>query len=92
MPSNSASVTMEPELPRTVCQVSLTRFPSAPSSAASTVDTRKGMGIGLSICKAIVNAHNGEITARNLTEGAEFCFTIPKEEIHHETYDPNPRH
>ena len=58
--------------------------PSAPSSAASTVDTRKGMGIGLSICKAIVNAHNGEITARNLTEGAEFCFTIPKEEIHHE--------
>ena len=65
--------------------------PSAPSSAASTVDTRKGMGIGLSICKAIVNAHNGEITARNLTEGAEFCFTIPKEEIHHETYDPNPR-
>ena len=66
--------------------------PSAPSSAASTVDTRKGMGIGLSICKAIVNAHNGEITARNLTEGAEFCFTIPKEVIHHETYDPNPRH
>lgn len=66
--------------------------PSAPSSAASTVDTRKGMGIGLSICKAIVNAHNGEITARNLTEGAEFCFTIPKEEIHHETYDPNSRH
>ena len=57
--------------------------PSAPSSAASTVDARKGMGIGLSICKAIVNAHNGEITARNLTEGAEFCFTIPKEEIHH---------
>ena len=50
------------------------------------------MGIGLSICKAIVNAHNGEITARNLTEGAEFCFTIPKEEIHHETYDPNTRH
>ena len=66
--------------------------PSAPSSATSTVDARKGMGIGLSICKAIVNAHNGEITARNLTEGAEFCFTIPKEEIHHETYDPNPRH
>ena len=66
--------------------------PSAPSSAASTVDTRKGMGIGLSICKAIVNAHNGEITARNHAEGAEFCFTIPKEEIHHETNDTNPRH
>ena len=66
--------------------------PSAPSSAASTVDARKGMGIGLSICKAIVNAHNGEITARNHAEGAEFRFTIPKEEIHHETNDSNPRH
>ena len=66
--------------------------PSAPSSAASTVDTRKGMGIGLSICKAIANAHNGEITARNHAEGAEFRFTIPKEEIHHETNDSNPRH
>ena len=66
--------------------------PSAPSSAASTVDARKGMGIGLSICKAIVNAHNGEITAQNHAEGAEFRFTIPKEEIHHETNDSNPRH
>lgn len=66
--------------------------PSAPSSAASTVDARKGMGIGLSICKAIVNAHNGEITARNHAEGAEFSFTIPKEEIHHETNDSNSRH
>lgn len=66
--------------------------PSAPSSAATTVDTRKGMGIGLSICKAIINAHNGEIIARNHAEGAEFCFTIPKEEPHHETDDTNPRH
>ncbi len=66
--------------------------PSAPSSAATSVDTRKGMGIGLSICKAIINAHNGKITARNHAEGAEFCFTIPKEEAHHETDGTNPRH
>lgn len=66
--------------------------PSAPSSATTSVDTRKGMGIGLSICKAIINAHNGKITARNHAEGAEFCFTIPKEEAHHETDGTNPRH
>lgn len=53
--------------------------PSAPSSAA---DTRKGMGIGLSICKAIVTAHGGTICADNHSDGAEFCFTLPKEELH----------
>lgn len=58
--------------------------PSAPTSAA---DTRKGMGIGLSICKAIVTAHGGEIEARNCEEGAEFCFTLPKEEQQHESDD-----
>lgn len=52
--------------------------PSAPSSAA---DTRKGMGIGLSICKAILTAHDGTIHARNHPDGAEFYFTLPKEEI-----------
>lgn len=58
--------------------------PSAPSSAA---DTRKGMGIGLSICKAIVTAHDGTIHARNHTDGAEFYFTLPKEEIKLESED-----
>lgn len=56
--------------------------PSAPSSAA---DTRKGMGIGLSICKAVVTAHGGTICAKNHPDGAEFCFTLPKEEIHFES-------
>ena len=53
--------------------------PSAPTSAVSTVDDRKGMGIGLSICKAIITAHNGEIIARNHEHGAEFLFSLPKE-------------
>lgn len=52
--------------------------PSAPSSAA---DARKGMGIGLSICKAIITAHDGTIRALNHPDGAEFCFTLPKEDI-----------
>ncbi|RHO11945.1 ATP-binding protein, partial [Clostridium sp. AM18-55] len=43
-------------------------------------DGRKGMGIGLSICKTIILAHGGEIKAINHTRGAEFYFTLPKED------------
>lgn len=45
----------------------------------SYTDGYKGMGIGLSICKTIIMAHNGQITARNCEEGAEFRFSLPKE-------------
>lgn len=43
-------------------------------------DSNKGMGIGLSICKTIITAHNGTIEARNHEQGAEFYFTLPKED------------
>ena len=43
------------------------------------IDGYKGMGIGLSICKTIIMAHNGQISARNCEEGAEFYFSLPKE-------------
>ena len=52
------------------------KFSSSPS------DVRKGMGIGLSICKTIIASHKGTITARNHDSGAEFLFTLPKEERH----------
>ncbi|GAA3649313.1 sensor histidine kinase [Asaccharospora irregularis] len=43
-------------------------------------DSRKGVGLGLSICKSIVNAHNGTIEAKNNKEGgATFEFKLPKE-------------
>ena len=62
-------------------------FDAAPSAPTSAADTRKGMGIGLSICKAIVTAHGGEIRAQNHPDGAEFYFTLPKEDIHYESDD-----
>ena len=62
-------------------------FDAAPSAPTSAADTRKGMGIGLSICKAIVTPHGGEIRAQNHPEGAEFCFTLPKEDVHYESDD-----
>lgn len=40
-------------------------------------DGRKGMGIGLSICKTIINAHGGSIEAANHASGAMFTFTLP---------------
>ena len=66
-------------------------FDAAPSSPSSASDTRKGMGIGLSICKAIINAHGGSIHAVSHPDGAEFYFTLPKEELHHESDGQNPR-
>ena len=45
------------------------------------VGKEKGMGLGLAICKLIVTAHGGRITARNSKEGrVEFEFTLPLEE------------
>lgn len=46
---------------------------------SSPSDSKKGMGIGLSICKTIISAHNGSIYALNHDHGAEFIFTLPKE-------------
>ena len=39
----------------------------------------QGIGIGLSICKTIIQAHGGTITAANHPDGAEFTFILPKE-------------
>ncbi|WP_159809302.1 ATP-binding protein [Litoreibacter roseus] len=36
-----------------------------------------GMGIGLSLCRSTVEAHNGQIWGENTGTGARFGFTIP---------------
>jgi len=44
-------------------------------------DSSRGLGIGLSLCRAIVRAHGGEITCQNREGGgAIFRFTLPAEE------------
>ena len=44
---------------------------------------RSNMGIGLSVCAAIVRAHGGEIRASNrATGGAQFCFALDLEGNH----------
>jgi len=39
-----------------------------------------GVGLGLSICKLIITAHGGKITARNLEQGVVFEFMLPMED------------
>lgn len=44
-------------------------------------DNKKNMGIGLSVCRTIINAHGGRIHAVNAREGgAVFTFCLPLEE------------
>lgn len=82
-------------------------FDGTGTATTGNSDSSRGMGIGLSICKTIISAHDGTITAHNilppenesgprraipfhrynaapeknlLPQGAEFCFTLPREE------------
>ncbi len=42
------------------------------------VDSKSGVGLGLTICQSIVEAHGGKIHAENRPDGgAKFIFTIP---------------
>lgn len=60
-------------------------FEGSPSAPSQSGDSRKGMGIGLTICRTIITAHGGSIYASNYEKGAEFTFCLPlKEETSHE--------
>lgn len=53
-------------------------FVTKPTNSA---DKGRGVGIGLSICKAIVTAHGGSITvANNKSGGSSFKITLPYEQ------------
>ena len=46
------------------------------------VDNRRSLGLGLYLCKAIVEAHGGNIWVEdNEPQGARFIFTLPMEEL-----------
>lgn len=52
------------------------------SGANRVADSRRSLGLGLSLCKSIVSAHGGSIQVRdNVPHGARFVFTLPAEEM-----------
>jgi len=45
-------------------------------------DRQRGIGLGLAICKAVVNAHGGNICAENRKEGgARFMFWLEARQV-----------
>ena len=52
------------------------------SGANKIADSRRSLGLGLSLCKSIINAHGGEITVSdNQPHGTVFTFTLPIGEV-----------
>lgn len=51
------------------------------TSKTNAADGKRGIGLGLPICDAIVKAHGGNISVHNRENGgAEFTFTLPLED------------
>ena len=46
--------------------------------SSDTADGHKGIGIGLSICRTIIHAHDGVIHAANLDKGADSPLPFQK--------------
>ena len=67
--------------PQLLCKL----FSSPVSTPTLSSDGHRSMGIGLSVCAAIIRAHGGEIQAENSPKGgALFRFTLKMEVGDHE--------
>lgn len=52
------------------------------TTANKGADSQRSLGLGLALCKSIINVHGGEITVKdNVPTGATFKFTLPIEEV-----------
>ena len=52
------------------------------TGSTKIADSRRSLGLGLALCKSIINAHGGEISVHdNTPRGTTFRFTLPAEEV-----------
>ena len=52
------------------------------SGSKKIADSRRSLGLGLALCKSIVNSHGGEIRVEDREpHGTVFTFTLPVEEV-----------
>ena len=52
------------------------------SGSNAIADSRRSLGLGLALCKSIINSHGGEICVKdNEPHGTIFTFTLPAEEV-----------
>ena len=52
------------------------------SGAKSIADSRRSLGLGLALCKSIIQAHGGVLKVTdNVPHGAVFTFSLPLEEV-----------
>lgn len=52
------------------------------TTSGKIADSKRSLGLGLALCKSIVEAHGGAITVYdNKPQGTVFDFTIPSEEV-----------
>ena len=52
------------------------------SGAKNLADSRRSLGLGLPLCKSIINAHGGDLILEDVSpHGAVFTFSLPIEEV-----------
>ncbi len=52
------------------------------TASQGRADNRRGLGLGLNLCRSIVTAHGGVISVTdNVPHGSVFTFTLPLEEV-----------
>lgn len=53
------------------------------TGSSQVADSRRSLGLGLALCKSIIQVHGGQITVTDhLPHGTNFTFTLPAGEVH----------
>lgn len=73
--TNSQATVMLADNGKGIDEAQLSKLFDDSATLDSSNDKTRGMGIGLLVCKTIIRAHGGNISARNLESGGA-CFTF----------------